>query len=92
MCFGRGDPEAEATGRSSDVGQDHAPRCAQKKSSEACAEMSARRSTWCNRATATVGGEPGEFVRIDGRWYLESNMEIDEGSGGNESLPGKASR
>lgn len=24
-----------------------------------------------DRATATVGGKPGTFVRVDGRWYLE---------------------
>jgi hypothetical protein len=24
-----------------------------------------------DRATATVGGEPGTFIRINGRWYLE---------------------
>ena len=43
-----------------------------------------------DRATATVGGEPGEFVRVDGRWYLELDMEVDEGPGEMESTPGEA--
>ena len=42
-----------------------------------------------DRATATVGGEPGEFVRVDGRWYLELDMEKEEGPGEMESTPGK---
>ena len=45
-----------------------------------------------DRATATVGGEPGEFVRVDGRWYLEIDMENDEGPGELESPPGNASQ
>ena len=45
-----------------------------------------------DRATATVGGEPGEFVRVDGRWYLELDMEQDEGPGEMESTPGGASQ
>ena len=45
-----------------------------------------------DRATATVGGEPGEFVRVDGRWYLDFNMEKDEGPGEMEATPGKTSQ
>ncbi len=35
-----------------------------------------------DRATASVGDEPGEFVRIDGRWYIDMDM----GMGGGEDM------
>ena len=35
-----------------------------------------------DRATATVGGEPGGFVRVDGRWYLDLEQGKDDGSDG----------
>lgn len=28
-----------------------------------------------DRATATVGGKPGTFVRVNGRWYMEPELE-----------------
>lgn len=28
-----------------------------------------------NRATATVGGKPGTFVRVNGRWYMEPELK-----------------
>lgn len=37
-----------------------------------------------DHATATVGGEPGGFVRIDGRWYLDLDPGKDTESGGVE--------
>jgi hypothetical protein len=35
-----------------------------------------------DRATGTVGGEPTSFVRVDGRWYLETDPTGMGGPGG----------
>ncbi len=35
-----------------------------------------------DRATASAGGEPGAFVRIDGRWYIDLDMGMGEDDAG----------
>ena len=34
-----------------------------------------------DEATATIGDEPGKFVRIDGRWYVDPDLDMRPGGG-----------
>lgn len=45
-----------------------------------------------DRASATVGGEPGRFVRVNGRWYLDLEPEKDNDSGEMKSEAEKSSK
>jgi hypothetical protein len=45
-----------------------------------------------DRATATVDGEPGEFVRVDGRWYFDLDMGREQEQGEMEPVGEESSK